>query len=234
MSFLSVLSEVWPLALAAAISPSITAICFALYRGPNGRARVLAFWAGAILGLLAWVLIISSFMWRIIQEINGHLETAAHDLDRYGRLVDLIVGVLLILFGVYRLVKRDKPKEEEEKSPIRSWISGLGDGPLREQVAFGAIMQGRNVTSVLMFVAAQQIILSAEMFNAQKLLITLLVIFVATASSWMVLITPERWTNKASGWLTPGITWMTRNARYIEVTVTFALAAYLLIRVFTH
>ena len=42
-------------------------------------------------------------------------------------------------------------------------LSGLDGGRLWKEVMFGAVMQGRNFTSVLLFIAAQQHINSARL-----------------------------------------------------------------------
>lgn len=230
MNFFSLIAQLWPLAIGAAISPSITVICFALLQGPNGRRRVFAFWVGAASALLVWAILVSSFMWRFVQSLGGELEDATHILSRYERLLDLVLGSLLIAIGILRLLRRPTTKKKVHN---RFSISDLKDGPLRRQVTFGAIVQGRNVTSILMFIAAQQSIVASEIADWQKVATTLIVIGVATSSIWLVLVTPQHWTDKTGGWLSPIKDWMQHNARYVEVAAAFGIGTYLIIRSLT-
>lgn len=228
MSFLSVLYQVLPLAIGAAISPSITVICFALLQGSEGRRRVLAFWAGATIALAVWIVLISSFIWRFIESIGGELADATHDLEQYGHLLDLGVGAALIVVGCLRLIRPPKPTDKPGR--IRESLEKLKSGPLRRQALFGAIMQGRNLTSVLLFIAAQQSVVSSDLATWQKLIVTAAVVAIATASIWLVLATPSSWTDRADGWLAPVNEWIGRHARLIELAVTFTIAAYLILR----
>lgn len=227
MNFSSLVAQIWPLAIGAAISPSISVICFALSQGHNGTRRVVAFGVGAASALLVWAILVSSFMWRFVESLGGDIEDATHDLGQYERLLDFIVGCLLIGIGIIRLLRRPAT---EKRAHSRFSISDLKDGPLRRQVIFGAIMQGRNVTSILMFIAAQQSIVASEVADWLKVAITLTVIGVATSSVWLVLVIPYRWTDITGGWLTPIKGWMQRNAKYVEVAAAFGIGAYLVIR----
>lgn len=220
--------QVLPLAIGAAISPSITVICFALIQSTDGRKRVLAFWAGATAALALWVALISSFMWRFIESIGGELAAARHDIERFGRLLDLGVGAALIVVGCLRLIR--PPRPTDKPSWLRESLEKLKSGPLRRQALFGAIMQGRNLTSVLLFIAAQQSVVSSDLATWQKLTITAAVVAIATASIWLVLVTPSSWTDRADGWLAPANEWIGRHARLIELAVTFTIAAYLILR----
>ena len=87
---LTVWSQVWPLAVAGALSPSITVIVLALLMRPDRpRARVLAFWLGAAVAMLVWAILISSALWGIVTDTE-------RDLQRFSRAIDLVLAILLL------------------------------------------------------------------------------------------------------------------------------------------
>ena len=60
----TVWDQIWPLAVAGALSPSITVIVLALLMRPDRpRTRVLVFWLGAVVAMLVWAILISSALW---------------------------------------------------------------------------------------------------------------------------------------------------------------------------
>lgn len=211
------------MALGAAISPTITAIAFALLgSGSRGRMRVCAFGIGAALSMLFWVLIVSSFMWGLVVSV-------VKDVDRYSRFIDLVVGCLLVVYGILRFLNRKRESARRKRFDF----SPLTDGPYKRQAAFGAIMQGRNVTSVLLFCAAQQRIDLAPIPLWQTALLTLFVIGVVTLSIWVVLIVPPSVITHFSRWLEPTHGWLSRNASRIEVVAAVGFGAYLIILALT-
>lgn len=217
----SVWNTVWPLAVAGALSPSITVIVLAILMRPNRpRARALAFWVGAILAMLVWAILISSAMWGLVADTE-------RDLEKFSRAIDVILAVLLIAFAIWRIAHHPKPDAKP-----RIDLRALDGGSLWKEVAFGAIMQGRNFTSVLLFVAAQQHIDSARLPFGEQLALTMSVIGIMTASIWLPLLLPIRATDLLHSRLTPARAWLTTHAQAIEVGAALVGGAYLLFRGF--
>jgi len=224
----NLLGIVLPLAVGAAISPSITVIVLALLAGDDHpRKRATAFLIGAVGVMLIWAVIISSAMWSVIQQLEGDVDRYSTELvDDYSAVLDIGLGILLVAFGFWRVLA--KPKSGKGKD--RFSISSLGTGKYRRQVIFGAIMQGRNFTSLLLFFSAQQHIVSAALPIYERVLVTLLVITILSASSWLPMLIPTKGTSKLRIWLLPVGDWLGAHSRTIEASAAFVFGAYLIIR----
>lgn len=208
-----------PLAVGAAISPTLTAVVLALLAGDGlGRKRAFAFWIGAALSMVVWVVIVSSFMWQIV-------ENATRDIEQYSRVIDIVLGVLLITVGLIRISQRGKPKE-----PKKFNLKSLGQGPFKRQALFGAFMQGRNATSVLLFCAAQQRIDASQIPWWQRTVLSIVIIIVTTASIWIVLLIPAKQTAKFGADTAPLRKWLGRYGKKIEVVAALGFGLYLIIR----
>lgn len=213
---------VWPLAVAGALSPSITVIVFALLMDPDQpKRRALAFWFGAIGSMFMWALIVSSALWAFVRNTEN-------DLVRFSRAIDFVVAVLLLVFAVWRV--RSKPHDGPAH---HDYLEKFRQGPLRYQAAFGAVMQGRNVTSVLLFCAAQQHIDTSRLPLWQNLVLTCAVIFVMTASIWIPILLPNRAADSLHGWLGPAGDWLSAHSKPIEVGAALLGSIYLFARAFS-
>lgn len=216
---LSVWGEIWPMAVAGALSPTITVVVLAILMNPNRpRSRAAAFLLGAVLSMLFWAVLVSSAIW-------GVVTATEHDIERYGHALDFVLGVLLLVFAVVRLFRA--PSGHSKPNPH---MKDLTDGPLRYQVLFGAIMQGRNVTSVLLFCAAAQHIDTSRLPDWQELTLTLLTIAILVASIWIPMLLPIRATDTLHSRLTPAKTWLEGHSKKIEVSAALIGSVYLIFR----
>ncbi len=217
----SVWDAVWPMAVAGALSPSITVIVLALLMRPDRpRVRALAFWFGTVLAMFVWAILVSSAMWGVVQSTE-------RDLQRFSRVIDFAVAVLLLAFALWRLLSKRR-----QAAVSRIDLSRLSEGALWRQVGFGAVMQGRNVTSVLLFCAAQQHIDAAPLPLYQQLALTFAVIAIVTASSWVPILIPIRATDKLHSRLSPARIWLSDHTKIIEVGAALLGSVYLFFRAF--
>lgn len=218
---LTVWSQVWPLAVAGALSPSITVIVLALLMRPDRpRARVLAFWLGAAIAMLVWAILISSALWGIVTDTE-------RDLQRFSRVIDLVLAILLLAFALWRIFRKARPGAKP-----RFDFSELERQGLWSEAVFGAVMQGRNVTSVLLFLAAQQHIDTAQIPAYQQLALTFIVIGIITASIWLPLLLPLKATDAIHSRLTKPRDWLEAHTKVIEVSAALLGSAYLFYRAF--
>lgn len=224
----NLLGIVLPLAVGAAISPSITVIVVALLaRKDYPRQRALAFLIGVAGIMLVWAVIIWSAMWSLIQRLERDVDRYSTELlNDYSAVIDVCLGVLLLVIGIWRLLS--KPKPADTKSRFN--ISKLASGHYRRQVIFGAIMQGRNVTSLLLFFSAQQHIVSAPIPLFERVLVTLLVVVILSASTWLPMLVPTSETSKLRIWLRPVGDFMQAHSRVIEASAALVFGSYLIIR----
>ena len=97
---LTVWDQIWPLAVAGALSPSITVIVLALLMRPDRpRTRVLVFWLGAVVAMLVWAILISSALW-------GVVTATERSLERFSGAINLVLAVLLLAFAVWRYFRK--------------------------------------------------------------------------------------------------------------------------------
>lgn len=219
---LTVWSQIWPLAVAGALSPSITVIVLALLMRPDRpRARVLAFWLGAVLAMLVWAILISSALW-------GVVTATERSLERFSGAINLVLAVLLLAFAVWRYFR--KPPDPGVKP--RFDFSSLEKQGLWSEAVFGAVMQGRNVTSVLLFLAAQQHIDTSRIPGYQQLALTFIVIGIITASIWLPLLLPVKATDELHSKLRGPRDWLAAHTKVIEVSAALLGSAYLFYRAF--
>lgn len=219
MRMLSVWGEIWPMAVAGALSPTITAIVLAILMNPNRpRARATAFLIGAVLSMVFWAILVSSAIW-------GVVTATEHEIEQYGHSLDFVLGVLLIVFALWRLLR--KSADHAKTNPR---MKDLSDGPLRYQVLFGAVMQGRNVTSVLLFCAAQQHIDTSRLPAWQELTLTAVIIAILVSSIWLPMLLPIRATDTLHSRLVPAKAWLESHSKVIEVGAALIGGAYLLFR----
>lgn len=218
---LTVWSQIWPLAVAGALSPSITVIVLALLMRPDRpRARVLAFWLGAVLAMLVWAILVSSALWGIVTDTE-------RDLERFSRAIDFVLATLLLAFAVWRVVHRTRAGAKP-----RFDFSSLEKQGLWSEAVFGAVMQGRNVTSVLLFLAAQQHIDTSRIPGYQQLALTFIVIGIITASIWLPLLLPVKATDELHSKLRGPRDWLAAHTKVIEVSAALLGSAYLFYRAF--
>ena len=215
----SVWDAIWPMAVAGALSPTITVVVLAILMRPNRpRLHAFAFWCGAVLAMLVWAMLVSSAMWGLVTDTE-------RDLQRFSKVIDFVLAALLLAFALWRLLV--KPRKDGE-SVIN--MSRLSEGGLWPMLAFGAVMQGRNVTSVLLFCAAQQHIDAAPLPLYQQVALTLVVIAIVTASSWIPILLPIRATDKLHSRLSPARIWLSDHTKMIEVGAALLGSAYLFAR----
>ena len=153
------------------------------------------------------------------------LPSAEHEIEQYGHSLDFVLGVLLIVFALWRLLR--KSADHAKTNPR---MKDLSDGPLRYQALFGAVMQGRNVTSVLLFCAAQQHIDTSRLPAWQELTLTAVIIAILVSSIWLPMLLPIRATDTLHSRLVPAKAWLESHSKVIEVGAALIGGAYLLFR----
>ncbi len=218
---LDVWDVIWPMAAVGALSPSITVIVLAILMNPDKpRQRAFAFWGGAVLAMLFWALLVSSAVWGLIAATES-------DIKQYSHRIDFVLGILLVTFAFWRIFGKKRPHPKSHR-----YSKDLSDGPLRFQVLFGALMQGRNVTSVVLFCAAQQHIITSRLPMLQAFVLTLLVIGVITASIWLAMLLPISATDTLHTRLAPARDLLAKHTAVIEVSAALIGSAYLFFRAF--
>jgi threonine/homoserine/homoserine lactone efflux protein len=135
----SVLTELIPLAMVVALSPLSIIPAVLVLQTPRPRPTGLAFLGGWLLGLAALTAIFVE-----VSNLFGQLDKP----PSWASWLRIVLGVALIIFGVYRWLKRG----ESEHSP--KWMQSMGKlTPLRAGVA-GVVLTAVNPKVLFICVAA--------------------------------------------------------------------------------
>jgi len=131
----SVLIELIPLALVVALSPLSIIPAVLVLHAPRPRPTGLAFLAGWLLGLTA--------LTSIFLEVSGLLGGLERKPPGWASWLRIVVGIALIVFGIYRWATREKsdhtPKWMQSLSkltPARAGVAGLALTVVNPKVLF--------------------------------------------------------------------------------------------------
>jgi hypothetical protein len=206
----SLLGEVVPLALAAAISPVVFLLQLNTLTGPRPLSRGAALTAGA-----AMVLIIGSTLGVLL---GG---TGFSDRPTLQAVISIAFGVLLIAVGLRALLRppRPKPADDDQKpaSAGRSFLAGMGG-------------MASNVTTFALYIPALALIAGSGLPLGQRGLAALIILLITLMVAWVPLLIAA---------VVPGATtrllpalggWMTRNDRWIQVVLGLGFGIWLLVK----
>lgn len=164
----SLLEEIVPLALAAAISPVVFLLQLNTLTGPRPIARGTALTAGAAL-----VLIIGSTLGVVL---GG---TGFSTRNTLQAAINIAFGVLLILVGLRALLRPPKPKpSESEAKPTsvgRSFLAGAGG-------------MASNVTTFALYIPALALIAGSKLPLGQRGLAALIILLITLTVAWVPLV----------------------------------------------
>ncbi len=157
------LLSILPLALGAAVTPTILVVQLANVAGPGGTRREGVLFT---IGCLAMLLVVSVLALALANRTGG-----ADSSGVAVATVKLVIAALLLAYGIHRLL-RPRPKDREPK-PARA-----AGGPGR-QIGLGAAMMATNFTSLaLYFPAMHEVGISGAGLAAQ--LVAFLVLMTIT------------------------------------------------------
>jgi threonine/homoserine/homoserine lactone efflux protein len=203
----SLLGQVIPLALAAAISPVIFLLQLTTLTGPRPIARGAAVTAGA-----AAVLIILS---TIGVALGG---TSFSSKDTLQAVLNIVLGALLILVGLRALLKPPKPKATEPEAKPAS---------VERSLVAGAAAMASNVTSFALYIPALALIAGSGLPLGQRGLAGLIILLITLMVAWVPLLLAAT-VPAASNRLLPALgRWMTENDRWIQVVLGFGFGILL-------
>jgi len=219
--FSALLIDILPIAFGAAVSPTVLiGIILVLSVSKRPKFSGLAFYIGAIILLLIVVAAGALVSKGATLATKTHPSTAS-------AYFDIILGILLILFGIRRIRKEDKGPdknrftEDGSKSAVNRFIKYLILG-------FGMFIINFT-TTVLVFAAGKDIGLStAPIFDKLIVIIilTIITLLVVEIPLLVYVIAPKT----ANKLLEPLNIWMQKNGKYLMAAIIFVFGIYLLIR----
>ena len=171
------------LALLAALSPTAVVVSAALLGSANPHRLVLIYMAGAIV----MTAIVAAIVFAVLQ--GGHLYQPRERQPRYGLRLGL--GVVMLLGGAY--LRRRGPKRADPAKKNKGIIPRLISRP----GAKTAFIVGLLVyTPSLTFIAAVQVVATAQQSLPASIAVLALVIVITVAFAWLplmlYLLAPDR------------------------------------------
>ena len=217
----SLLTSVLPLALGAAVSPTVLiGIILILSITKRPKLNGIAFYTGSII-LLLIIVALGVFVSKAIVLTTGtHSSTASVYFD-------IILGILLILLGIRRARKEDKDPDKDKfkedasisagKAFIKSMIFGFG------------LFIINFTTTILVFAAGKDIGLSAAPIFDKLIVVVILTIItlLVVEIPLLIYILVPKTANKL---LEPVNIWMQKNGKYLMAAIFFVFGIYLLIK----
>ena len=206
----TLLKEIVPLALGAAISPVIFLLQLATLTGPRPLARGSALCAGA-----ATALIVVSTLGVLVGD------TGFSTRETLQVAINLAFGVLLVAVGLRALVRLRKPKEPKadarQPSLRGSFLAGVGG-------------MASNVTTFALYIPALALIAGSGLPLRQQGIAALIILVITLIVAWVPLVLAVV-VPSASSRLLPWVgSWMTRNNRWIQVALGLGFGVWLLVK----
>ena len=216
----NLLASMIPLALAAAISPTmLTAVVLVLSSKDRPRRRALFFLAGAVITLiLIGVAALSISGAAVSQKSDGKSPISAG--------IDIILGLLLLFMGFRNLVRsRESNKDSDKGGKFQKFFQGGGAG---SNFFLGVIFTVTDFTSlVFYFVAAKQARDSGLGFIADVAAMTIVgiaIILPILVPLAITIIAPD-----ISGRLTDSLNqWIKKYGKYIGPAIALLFGVYLI------
>lgn len=209
----STFAHMLPLALGAAVSPTVLAVLLILLgSGTRGRARGLAFAAGA-LGTLAAVTVV---LLPLMRTLNTH----HRQRNAVWSIGDLVLGLLLIALGVRNLLHRPEPKPPKQPR----------DGRAATDVALGIVMMCTNASTLVLYVAALKEIVRGKDGASGEILLVVVLYLIATVMVWLPLLVSFVFPDAADRILGGMNQWMRAHQREVGIAICFGFGIYLLVK----
>jgi len=222
MSELSVLlTSVLPLALGAAVSPTVL-IGIILILSISNRPKLsgIAFYIGAII-----ILLVVATAGMLLGK--GAAVASSKPPSVTSAYFDLAIGILLILLGIWRIIKKS------DGSPDESRFGGKSKSAASDFIKYMILGLGmftiNFTTTVLVFAAGKDIGISSAGITDKiivVIILTLITLLVVEIPLLIYFTMPKR-SEKLLGALN---VWMQKNSRYLMAAVMFVFGIYLAVK----
>jgi hypothetical protein len=197
----SLLAEIVPMAVAAAISPVILILQLNTLTGRRPLARGAAVTVGA-----AGVLIVVSSLG---VSLGG---TGFSTNDALQGVIKLVFGGLLMAIGVRALVRPRPP----QATPASAAATSIG-----RSFAAGAIAMASNLTTFALYIPALALIAGSDLGPGERGLAALVILLITLTVAWVPLLAATLIPGATERWLPATGRWMTANDRWIKVVLGF-------------
>lgn len=220
MSQLSeLLSFVIPAGIGSAMSPTLLITSVGVLSQPrHPRLKGTALLVGGIASLLLWMVIVYSAIWALLKQVES-------DAQSHQDSIDMVLGFMLLLTAFYmgrekRSATDDGDPHEEKDKDERLW----------HYAALGAVLQGRDITSIVLFIAALQHIAASGVPLEVKGLTLVGLSTLTLLPLWLPLVAHITIPHGALNRAAPLVKWIRIRIRPIGMGVCMAFGLYLIVR----
>lgn len=208
------LARVLPLAVGAAISPTILIVVLLVLGGPvHSRTRGVAYTAGAVTVLLVLTAISLTLLRRSV--------VGKGPADPIYGWIDIGFAVLLFLVGLRELLTAPRPTAPPSED-------GDAGTHLGKFYGIGLVMMLTNFSTLVLYVPAMKDVAISSVGAADKALVTVLVLAIASVLAWLPVLLDVVAPRPAGHVLNPLNAFMTRHQKSVTVVVCFAFMIFLM------
>ncbi len=165
-----------PLALGAAVSPAVLVAVVALLAS-GGRRVATAFVAGAA----TFTATFTAACWLVLRTHAVGVASGAH--PRRAATIDLVLGILLVLWGLVRVVRRRPTPTSTSTAPKPPRHLG---GPAA--FAFGFVAMATNISSLPLLFLAARVVAHADLGTAAAVVVLAIDVVIALSLAWIPLV----------------------------------------------
>lgn len=210
------LAHVLPLAVGAAISPTLLVVQVLILSGkhkPVSRAVGVAVGAGVVLlGLsLAFATLLTGFG----QTPSGEKPSLVSEIIR------VVAALLLLFLGIRSVANRKRP-------PNTARAQRFAEAKWREFVAVGMVIMITNISTLVLFAPALHMIVTAPVPEVDKAIAYCVLFLITMAPLLVPLGAAVALGDRAKPWLARLNAFVTRHNATISAIVCFGFAAYLI------
>jgi cytochrome c biogenesis protein CcdA len=217
------LAKVLPLALGAAVSPTALAAAVVVMAS---RTRPVARGAMFVLGFVAVLAVFTFLGLTVLSQATPHVTPTSR---RISGTVDLVLGIVLLAFGLRELLLRATPSPGPGPDPAADTRAPKGTG-LAAALALGAVLMLTNFTSLVLYLPALQDVHQARTADSTKAVVVA-VLFVCTALPVLMPFVGRLVAPGPSGRALARLgAFMTGHKRGVTVVVAGVFGTYLLVR----
>lgn len=209
----SLFVRVLPLALGAALSPTVLTVIVLLLAGAKSRRDAVAF----AIGTLAVSIAIGVAMLFVFnQTLQGHHAGTKSS----SAIIDIVLGGVLLVLALREVVVAPKAKEPKARHKL-----GVGAA-----FVLGMLVMAANFSSLVLYLAALKEIVRADVATASELVVTAAFIVIMLLAVELPLLLTVVAPGSSERLLTNIGATVKRNSRAITIVVLVIFGAYLAVK----
>ena len=211
--------EALPFTLGGAVSPTLLALAMLVMASPDrGRLKGFAYF----LGTLAFSLLFVLALHFIFRSVN--LARPDPTRVRTEAIIDLVVGVLLVVWAMVRVLRGSPPAKTKQEERARK--------PMRLGAAFGAgfVMMSLNFSTLPLYALAVRTVDRSGLSLQEKIIEFAIITVVILIPAWLPVALAYLAPRQSQRILDALRGFLTRNGRLIVTVILAGFGFYLIIK----